>query len=218
MNRRKSFFRLAGGTLAAGAVAGSLGSVALADQERPPSRSAGSRPEHPGAESLGHRRALVGDLQSKAGDGKSLVVDTKHGDITVIVNDKTEFFRARDHEEIKFGDLKVGDRLHVLGRRDGNHFVARRVMVREHHPERRDHDDLERFRGTISEVNFAQRTVTLSITRDGATTSKTFSVTNRTKICLMGGLMQLSAGLHASVVTSDDNTSVALKIKVRPAS
>lgn len=222
MDRREGLARLLGGTLATGILSAGFGtSLAFAEGETPRGRRAAGHPDHPGAESLEHRSAVVGEFDGALDGHRGFKLDTRHGELTVHVKEQTEYFHQHKHEELTarefFEHVDMNDLVHVLGQRDDGRFMAHRVVLRrkqdgERHErrERRDRDDLIRTRGTVTAVNEPAMTVTVK-PETGA--DKTFRVTGDTRIRLIGAIC-LKTGQLVVVVSSEDKPDVALGIKM----
>jgi len=82
------------------------------------------------------RYLRAGKVISK-GDNFVVIHTAKHGDVKVVVTDKTVYFtgHGKSHEKGSFGAIKVGDRLVAAGEEDSAHnFDAARVHYADPKP------------------------------------------------------------------------------------
>lgn len=76
------------------------------------------------------RGRVTGKVASVDASGKSFVVESRKGDkVTVTTTDKTEFKKGEKAEAAAFGDVKVGERVLVVGERTNDKIVATRVTI-----------------------------------------------------------------------------------------
>lgn len=119
-------------TLAIGLIALLIGGAAAgapaAAQTAAPGTAEQKLPVEQPAKAAQKTRRDVGTVKAVDATAKTLTVETKSGDATIAIGDKTTIKRGKN--TVKLEDLKAGDRVTVVyAEQDGKH-VARSITLR----------------------------------------------------------------------------------------
>ena len=220
MNRNLLLSRMLRGALAAGALAAAPAGVALADDNRggrgrdKDKDKDKDKDDRRGAASLAQRRAAMGTIKSIDNGAKSLVVTTKHGDLTITTNADTTFHGPRE-ATATFASLVANQRVLVTGDRpNATTLLAKRIMLLPAQDDRAGRKGANQTVtvGVVSDLAGDRSSLKITPTGGSALTVKITADTST----LLKGTAQLANGVTARVISVKDasGAEVARRIQV----
>lgn len=164
------------------------------------------------------KRAIWGEIKSITGN--TLVISTKRGERVVETNEETKFWQITRGKRaaIKFSDLAIGEKVHVLGllNKETETLSAKIIIVRTHPIN---------FQGKVKEVDVKGGTITVENLKQEKTwvvdveaTTKIF-VWKKGEGLVKSGLSKIEIGdrVHVLATSTKEGESVsALRILVLP--